>query len=310
MMKRINIYLGIVFLVFFSCEEVLLEEDLSDKTILINAPTDGATVRNTSVTFNWETVDQATAYRLQVAQPDFENAAQIVLDTTITGTSFNTSLVRNSYNWRVRGQNSGTATPYVTAGFTVVESEDFSAREVLLVTPGNTTIVNTTSINLQWQAVTDATSYRIQLLNQSNAVVEEKTTADTSISFTFPEGVTQWQVRAENNTQNTLYTTRSLTVDSMKPNQPVVVAPANDVSQAGTTVTFSWTREAVAGTPEFDSIYIYSDVALTQLVSKNRVTSPTDIELDASTTYYWFLKAFDEAENESESSTSSRFTIN
>ncbi len=295
---------------FLGCEEVLLEEDLSDKAIIINAPVEGTTVLNISVTFNWETLDQATTYRLQVAQPDFENAAQIVLDTTITGTSFNTNLVRNSYNWRVRAQNSGTTTPYVSAGFTVIESEDFSVREVLLVAPENTTIVNTTSINLQWQAVTDATSYRIQLLDESNAVVEEKTTADTSISFTFPEGVTQWQVRAENNTQNTLYSTRSLTVDSMKPNQPVVVAPVNDATQAGTTVAFSWTREVVVGTPEFDSIYIYSDVALTQLVSKNRVTSPTDIELDANTTYYWFLKAFDEAENESESSTTSRFTIN
>ncbi len=310
MMKKASIYFSLLFLMFFSCEEVLFEEDLSDKTIVLIAPADSTTVRNTSVTFSWEEVDQATEYRLQIAQPGFENAAQIVLDSAVTATTFSTTLVRNEYEWRVRAQNSGTATPYATASFTVVESEDFSARQVLLVTPENNAITNETSSELQWQSVSDATLYRVQLLDSSNEIIQEEITTETSVSLTFPEGVTRWQVRAENNTQSTLYTTRTLTVDSERPNQPVPTAPVNDATQTETTVTFSWTREAVAGTAELDSIYIYSDVGLTQLVTKDEVTSPSDITLEAGTAYYWFLKAFDEAGNESDSSVVSRFTIN
>lgn len=309
-MKKISIHILALFIICMSCEEVLFEEDLSDKTTTLVAPSDGATVENTSVTFSWDAVDQATEYRLQLAQPSFENATQIVVDTVVSSTSFNTTLVKNEYQWKVRAQNSGSNTPYAIASFKVIESEDFTVRKVLLVAPQNEGIVNTTATNLQWQEVTDATLYRIQLLNQSNEVITDKTTTDTSMSITFPEGVTKWQVRAENNTQSTLYTTRTLTVDSKNPKKPVTTAPVNDASQTATTVTFSWTRELVEGTAEFDSIYIFKDQQLTQLAKKDKVTSPSDIDLETSTTYYWFVKAFDEAGNQSESSTVLRFTIN
>ncbi len=312
-MKKLFAYTIVLFiflLTLYSCEEVLFEEDLTDKTILLIAPTDSTTVRNTSVTFNWEGVELATAYRLQVAQPTFENASQVVLDTTVTTTTFSTNLLRNEYQWRVRAQNSGSSTLYATASFIVIESEDFSSNEVILVAPENNAITNSTTPALQWQVVTDATRYRVELLDENNQVIEEETTTATTTSFTFPQGATKWQVRAENNTQSTLYTTRTLTVDNIKPNKPVATAPANDATQSSTTVTFSWTRETVSGTTEFDSIYVYKDVALTELVVKDQLTSPSDVSLDASTTYYWILKAFDQAANESDPSDVSRFTIN
>ncbi len=313
-MMKLLIYMMVFFVVFFtflSCEEVLIEEDLSDKTIVIIAPVDSTAVRNTSVTFSWEEVGQATSYRLQVAQPSFENASQIVLDTSVTATNFNTNLIRNEYQWRVRAQNSGSATPYVTAGFTIIENEDFSAIEVILESPVDNEITNMdTGIELKWQFVTDATLYRVQLLDNSNQVIQEETTTETTVSLLFPEGVSKWQVRAENNTQSTLYTTRTLTIDSKAPNKPIPTAPVNNTTQTETTATFSWTREVVEGATEFDSIYIYEDEQLTQLVTKDQVISPSEISLDASTTYYWFLRAFDRADNKSDSSDVSSFTIN
>ncbi|GAA4276408.1 fibronectin type III domain-containing protein [Aquimarina mytili] len=312
-MKKLSIYLiglCISFCTLFSCEEVLFEEDLTDKRIVLIAPTDSTTVRNTSVAFSWEAVDLATNYRLQVAQPNFENASQVVLDTTIVATSFTASLLKNEYQWRVRAQNPGSVTPYTTAMFTVIESEDFSSTEVILIAPMENEITNTANVDLQWQSITDAKTYRIQLLNNSDQVIQEEATTTTSISVTFPEGVTKWQVRAENDTQSTLYTTRTLTLDSMAPNQPVAVTPANNATQSDTVVSFSWTREAVAGTTEIDSIYVYKDVALTELATKDEVTSPSDITLETGTTYFWFIKAFDQAGNESDPSDVSRFTIN
>ncbi|MFC5048371.1 hypothetical protein ACFSTE_13540 [Aquimarina hainanensis] len=309
-MKKNKIYLIALFAMCIGCEEVLFEENLTEvKTVLI-APSEGVSVTNTSVTFSWEAVDQATEYRLQLAQPNFENASQVIVDTTVTTTNFNTTLVKNGYQWRVRAQNSGSNTPYTTASFTVFENEDFSAREVLLTAPQNNEIINTTETNLKWQAVTAATLYRVQLLNGSDEIISDKTTTGTSLPITFPEGITKWQVRAENNTQSTLYTTRTLTVDSKNPKKPVATAPVNDASQSVATVTFNWTREAVEGTVEFDSIYIYKDQQLTQLATKTKVTSPSDIDLETGATYYWFLKAFDQAGNQSESSDVLRFTIN
>ncbi|WP_109301633.1 hypothetical protein [Aquimarina sp. AU474] len=309
-MKKHIVYSLFLIIPFFGCEEAFIEKDLSDDTIAIVAPRDGSEIEDSSINFSWEGVDQATSYRLQIARPNFENAAQIVEDTTVTATNFNVSLTKNSYEWRVRAQNSGSTTAYALAGFSVIEPTDFSSRQVLLESPANDLITNDVAITLEWQVVPDANSYRVQLLDGSNAVVQEETLNGTSLELTFPEGITQWQVRAENATQNTLYTTRSLTIDTMEPNVPTITAPANDATLTDIAVSFTWTREAVAGSAEFDSIYIYEDEALTQLATKDRVTSPSEITLEASKTYYWFLKAFDEGSNESEASTTSKFTIN
>ncbi|MGY3793195.1 hypothetical protein [Aquimarina sp. 433] len=309
-MKKQILYITILLLSLYSCEEILFEEDITDDVVSLIAPSDGTEVESTLLTFSWNTVDHATSYRLQIARPTFENATQIVEDTTVTTASFSTTLTKNNYQWRVRAQNTGSQTAYTTASFSIIESEDFSAREVLLSSPADNTISNNTAVNLQWETVSDATAYRVQLIDDNDQVLTEETTANTSIQITFPEGVTTWQVRAENDTQNTLYFSRTLTIDSMNPLKPVTTAPVDQATLTDTAVSFTWTRDAVEGTTEFDSIYIYRNQQLTDLVTKDQVTSPADITLDASTTYYWFIKAFDEAGNQSEASDTFSFTIN
>ncbi|MDH7445312.1 hypothetical protein [Aquimarina sp. 2201CG14-23] len=309
-MKKEFIYISILLFTLLGCEEILFEEDITDDIVTLVAPSNGSQVESTAVAFSWNAVDQATSYRLQIARPTFENATQIAEDTTITATNFSTTLVKNSYEWRVRAQNSGSQTIYATAGFSIIESEDFSARDVILSSPQDNIILNNASITLQWETVTDATSYRIQLLDESDQVIDENTSSTNSIQLTFPEGITKWQVRAENNTQNTLYFTRTLTVDTMNPKKPVATTPANQATLTDAIVSFSWTREVVEGSTEFDSIYVYRNMQLTDLVTKDQATSPTDITLDTNNTYYWFIKAFDEAGNQSEASDTFNFTIN
>ncbi len=309
-MKKHLAYYLLISIIILSCEEILFEEDITDDIVTIIAPSDGSVIENTSVSFSWNAVDQATAYRLQIARPNFENAVQVVEDTTVTGTNFSTTLVRNDYEWRVRAENSGYQTAYTTAAFSITESEDFSAREVVLSSPQDNAISSNTSVTLQWETVTDANNYRIQLLDDSDQIIDENTSTTNTIQLTFPEGITTWQVRAENNTQSTLYFGRNLTVDSMNPAKPVATAPVNETTLTNTTVSFSWTREVVEGTKEFDSIYVYRNEQLTDLATKDQVTSPTDITLESGNTYYWFIKAFDEAGNQSEASDTFSFTIN
>ena len=185
-MKKQILYITILLLSLYSCEEILFEEDITDDVVSLIAPSDGTEVESTSLTFSWNTVDQATSYRLQIARPTFENATQIVEDTTVTTASFSTTLTKNNYQWRVRAQNTGSQTAYTTASFSIIESEDFSAREVLLSSPADNTISNNTSVNLQWETVSDATAYRVQLIDDSDQVLTEETTANTSIQITFP----------------------------------------------------------------------------------------------------------------------------
>ncbi|MFC5044439.1 hypothetical protein [Aquimarina hainanensis] len=61
---------------------------------------------------------------------------------------------------------------------------------------------------------------------------------------------------------------------------------------------------------EVDTLFVYSDEALTQLVRKEQAGSPAEVPLDAGTTYFWRVKAFDKAGNQGEASNTFTFTIN
>lgn len=119
-MKKIKCVLCFL-IVFFACEEIIEVEDISNKTVNVLAPTDTATLTITTISFSWDAVADAKQYKLQIAEPNFEMANQIVLDTTVTVTNFNQTLEFGDYEWRVRAENSGYQTVYSKQSFTIEE---------------------------------------------------------------------------------------------------------------------------------------------------------------------------------------------
>ncbi len=294
----------------WACEEggLLIETDISDKTLVLLAPGDGVEVASNVVFFDWAAVEDATTYEIQVATPDFDNPQQLVVNVTDTITSYEQQLNTGNYEWRVRAKNSNYETAYTTASFKVVQAANFSDNIVVLSAPANNLVTNVAGQNLQWQSIDGATLYRIQIL-ENGTITDEQTTAATNLDVTFPEGSHTWQVRAENGTENTLYSSREILVDITNPNTPTLTKPVDEVVLTSGGVSFEWTRAAIQGSVEFDSIYVYRDVNLTDLAVKDRATSPFDATL-VNDTYYWFTKAFDEAGNESPDSSVFSFTVN
>jgi hypothetical protein len=213
-----------------SCEDLLEEVDISNQQVTIFAPVDGSVINTNAVQFNWNTVEEATSYRFQLADPNFENTRQLLIDSILpldslnnVGASINQTLLNGNYAWRIKALNSNFETVYTTAGF---------------------------------------------------------------------------QVNGDEN------------IDLQAPNTPMLVAPTNGTTQNETTVAFSWTREDVPGTAERDSIYFYEEETLTTLISKDIGSNKTYAATVTSGTYYWFVKAFDTAGNESAASEIFNFTIN
>ena len=122
-MKKISYICIAMLLLFASCDEeggVIFEVDISDREVLLLSPTQGSNVSTTTVRFDWEHLEDATAYDIQVAQPNFENAAQILVNQRVDSlTTFQQVLPSDSYEWRVRAVNSAYETPYSAATFTV-----------------------------------------------------------------------------------------------------------------------------------------------------------------------------------------------
>ena len=123
-MKR-ALWAGIWVLGFWACEDILEVPDISDQQVQLLAPLNGSVVNDSIVRFSWSGVADAEGYKLEVARPNFENAAQLVVDTlmvidsTFVGTRLTTKLSNDSYEWRVKAFNSGFETDFSNSGFQV-----------------------------------------------------------------------------------------------------------------------------------------------------------------------------------------------
>ena len=108
-----------------ACEDIVEIPDISNQQVALLAPRDQTVVLDSAVTFNWVEVSDAEAYIIQLATPNFENAAQILLDSTVVidstfvGARASRKLSNGDYQWRVKAVNSGYETQYSTSTFTV-----------------------------------------------------------------------------------------------------------------------------------------------------------------------------------------------
>lgn len=300
--------IGVFISICLSCEEILLEKDISTESVELFAPIDGSIIKSNQVIFNWNKLEFANSYTLQVAKPDFENASQILLNSNLEEISYEEALPPGDYEWRVQAFNSGYKTLFSSASFSVQEPENFSDYSVQLLTPLDEELYNNKKVLLNWGDIIAAQKYRIELL-QDGEVYFQTSTEKTQIELEFLSGTTRWKVRAENEGEFTPYSSRVLTIDVNNPESPELRSPKDNATLRSTLVDFEWTREPMEGSEEFDSLYIYYDVALENLVWKDRVYESTQVPLESDSTYYWNMKAFDMAGNSSELTESFSFTI-
>jgi len=122
-MSRFILPFLLLFFLITSCEEIINEENISNDTIQLLAPTnDTVLATKQKIAFNWEELDGADNYQLQIATPDFVSTTQINLDTLISRTDYTVdSLAAKPYEWRVRGLNSVYETVYTMNALTVEE---------------------------------------------------------------------------------------------------------------------------------------------------------------------------------------------
>jgi hypothetical protein len=300
---------GLFFLLFVSCEEILLVPDISEEKVSLVAPSDGSVLFSTGITFTWNKIENAEKYHLQIAKPNFSAPVQIVLDTLVSNTNFTQQLNIGKYEWRVKAVNSGYETAYKAWAFEILNNDDFQDNTVVLLSPSNNLITKNVAQKLSWQSIIGASGYHLQIQDGNNAIIKEETTSSTNIDFTFPDGNYNWKVRASNGSKETLYSTRTILVDTKIPNTPILSSPVNASTTVATDITFQFSRAAISGSTETDSIYVYNESALTNLNFKDKTSSSYNKTL-TSGTYYWYVQSYDEAGNKSTKSTVLNFTIN
>lgn len=313
-MKKINKAFAIFALIglTYACDDVL-EEDITDDIMQIIAPTEGTVIEGNTATFSWVNLDGADEYRIQIAN----STQSIIVDSLVTGTSFNYTINPGAYNWRIKGVNFAYETAYTfPSNFTVEASEDLSMQTVALSTPTDNLYTNNDSFIFTWGTIITADSYTFELIKNDGGeqtvvgpitgiTTGNYSVTDASVFDVDAEYI--WKVKAVNATSETLNSQRTLFIDRVAPNQPTLVSPDDMDTTTDLTNTFTWANGTDTGnlqTEITNTIEIASDVNFNTIIETAQTTNNTHQYTFASIgTYYWRVKATDAAANASDNST-------
>lgn len=245
-MRLLRLYIALLFssTFFYACSD-FEETDLSEETVVLLAPGDCTTNDENNQLFVWEDLTEddpdldVEYYNLQIAEPDFTSPLRFVLDSNISGDSYEIILEAGTYEWRVRAENTTSRTAYTTYQLTVDSNFYLTNSTIEAIYPLNETVNITgatgNTIIFQWEPVLGADLYTFKLVKGTinSPSVTLKTETDIVISesdYFMPrndkiEGVDvgpgdyQWRVTAKNIKTNTNTTnTFSFTVDTLATN--------------------------------------------------------------------------------------------
>lgn len=213
-MKKAISNLVFIFFIFFSCEEIFYETDISEAVIEILAPTNNAELSIGTQTFSWKLIEGSEGYIIQIATPNFENATQIELDSITKETSMTKELVSNDYQWRIKALNSEYETAFTTASFKV--KTDISDSVVAILAPANNAELSIGTQTFTWNPVEGAEEYVIQIatpdFENATQIVLDLNTTETSMTKDLIVNDYQWRIKAMNSGSETTYTTNSFSV--------------------------------------------------------------------------------------------------
>ena len=294
-----------------SCNEIV-EEDISGKTVSITSPSDGFSSNSNQIVFWWNELEGADWYHLQIVKPSFSNVQTVVADTNVSGENFTGYFSFGSYQWRIRPENSAYSGDYITRSFTVESDSDITSQVVPLILPFQNDTSNQYLQSFSWQSIPFADSYTFTIWQNSYGGTTEYTTSvtNTNIDYTFlTDGSYEWGVKAVNAISESDYNTRKIFIDSQSPLTPVLNLPTDADTLSAGAVSFTWTH-ASGGSSVKDSILIASDNAFDTIVFSSFTANQSATFTLTAGTYFWKVKSFDAAENQSAWTAYRRITIN
>jgi len=312
MKHKLNIFCMVLVAGLFinSCTPDFIEPNISSKTIQLISPGNGVHTGVATQTFWWSALSGAEQYDLQVVEGTFISPTELVLDTIVTTNKYTFTLFPGNYQWRVQGINNGYTTAFTTYSFTVDTNTNMTAQTVVLVAPPNNSWTNNLIATFKWDSIPGATSYMLQIINQTNLNIAIDTTVKKEpFTIALPaDGKYTWQVRAQNNSSNSPYSSYTIGIDTTTPSTPMLLTPKDDSATASVRVTLTWSTSAGSLSPVMDSIYIYANSFMTALI-KDTLTSLTSYSDSSSAgTYYWRVRAISAAGNKSAYSSLFNFT--
>lgn len=291
------VFLSLILITFCSSCDDFIEKDLETEIVKIMAPADSSTISTTTVTFWWESIEGALEYNIQVVSPSFKQVQKLWADSIVTGDKLMLSLVPGNFEWRIKALNGSSETSFVTAAFSIDSTLNITNENIILVSPGNGAITNKLQQVFRWNKLYSANDYNFRITNAAGESLEDIITLKTEASHEFlTDGVYTWSVRGQNEISNTLYSSFTLQIDTQTPEAPILNTPLNN-AVVPDDVSFSWTRAHDTGSALYDSLYVFSDISLTNKKLSVKLDQTSYEDSFEAGIYYWYVKTCDAAGN-------------
>ncbi len=322
MKKYIKYITSISFAIglIISCDDIV-EENISDDSIVPIAPLNRTEHQVDSIQFRWNSIEGADEYRLQVNN---EATTAIILDTLVVNTIFDYKINPGTYSWRVRAENFAYVSPYSFSNqFVITSSDDLSEQKVNLVSPSNNQQLNDVSqLIFTWDELSIATAYNIRIsevTTSGETVVfdnDGKAINENSITITDTElasdGEYKWAVQAINDDSSTIFFSRTFFVDTQKPVVPSLLEPITDQTvDKEQPILFKWSFTSEDMEMISSTIQIAKDEGFTD-VEDTISDVPTEVEyiFEAAGTFFWRVRGIDIAGNVGEYSEPRQVIVN
>lgn len=93
--------------------------NLGSQNLALVEPVENLVTNATNINFLWQELEDASAYKIQVASPDFSNSTFFVVNETVLTDNYSAILTEGEYRWRVRAENETSISSYTERTLTI-----------------------------------------------------------------------------------------------------------------------------------------------------------------------------------------------
>ncbi len=279
------------------------------------SPVGGVWLHDTTVTFRWSQSSKGLYHGIKSSpdhyQIEIRKGDITVIFRTVDTDTISLVLQEGVYRWRVvafdDAGNQSDWTPFDSFGVDITPP-----TAVTLLTPQDGALFNSSSVSFDWTDAEDTTSgvagYWLEIAgNNDFSSPESVFVSQSETTLTVHDTICFWRVKAVDGAGLTGAWSEvwSFEVDTVAPEMPSLVSPVGGVWLHDTSVTFEWTSAAKSMSVRYIFELMYYGISIiVDTVDTNELT----VSINEGR-YYWRVKAFDMAGNQSDWSQIDSFGI-
>jgi hypothetical protein len=232
---------------------------------ILTAPTHNSTITGSSVIFSWNPVFGANKYQLEVYRgTEISPYKEATLGNVTSTEQLGFLSDGRQYRWRVRAGNSNGWGAWSLVN--VFNSGSLPVAPILSI-PAAGANVPGKQITFQWNAVSGANMYEIEIFNEGNGSIFSRTLvtdATTLIQRGFPDDSSsfKWRVKAAGKEGWGPWSGYRSFTNGNLPSGPVLSRPAEGESLNGTRITFEW--NTVPGADRYQLLILHGLTGLSE----------------------------------------------